>query len=88
MTDGTRFKKSEIQKIESVRGKEKLQQYNDPTAHFRMIREELAQASQDGMRVVQFPTGDTAMKIEGLGSQNTWVTPGVNRYIDENDLTQ
>lgn len=56
MTDGTRFKKSEIKKIESVRGKEKLQQYNDPTAHFRMIREELTQASKDGIQKLQFPT--------------------------------
>lgn len=44
----------------------KLEQYNDPTAHFRMIREELAQAAQDNIEKVQFPTGDTAMKIEGL----------------------
>lgn len=34
-----------------------------------MIREELAQASKDGMNVLQFPTGETAMKIEGLGSK-------------------
>jgi len=45
----------------------KLQQYNDPTAHFRMIREEIKKASQDGKTKLQFPTGETAMKIEGLG---------------------
>lgn len=44
----------------------KLQQYNDPTAHFRMIREEIKKASQDGKTKLQFPTGETAMKIEGL----------------------
>lgn len=45
----------------------KLEQYNDPTAHFRMIREEYKKAAEDGKSVLQFPTGDTAMKIEGLG---------------------
>ncbi len=44
----------------------KLEQYNDPTAHFRMIREEIAQAAVDGIQKLQFPTGETAMKIEGL----------------------
>lgn len=47
----------------------KLKQYNDPTAHFRMIREEIQKASADGKTKLQFPTGETAMKIEGLGTQ-------------------
>jgi len=50
----------------------KLYQYNDPTAHFRMIREEIKKASQDGKTKLQFPTGETAMKIEGLGENNIW----------------
>lgn len=50
----------------------KLEQYNDPTAHFRMIREEIRSATQDGKSVLQFPTGETAMKIEGLGDRTTW----------------
>lgn len=50
----------------------KLQQYNDPTAHFRMVREEIKKAAQDGKTKLQFPTGETAMKIEGLGAQNRW----------------
>ena len=45
----------------------KLQQYNDPTAHFRMVREEIKKAAQDGKTKLQFPTGEIAMKIEGLG---------------------
>ena len=49
-----------------------LGQYNDPTAHFRMIREEISKAAQDGLQVLQFPTGETAMNIEGLGTKNTW----------------
>lgn len=55
----------------------KLQQYNDPTAHFRMIREEVNKAAQDGKTKLQFPTGETAMKIEGLGSEDLWIArPG------------
>ena len=56
----------------------KLLQYNDPTAHFRMIREEVKQASIDGKTNLQFPTGETAMKIEGLSNDVKWeiVPPG------------
>lgn len=43
-----------------------LTQYNDPTAHFRMVREEIATAAKDGKTKLQFPTGKTAMDIEGL----------------------
>jgi len=50
----------------------KLQQYNDPTAHFRMIREEIKRAAKDGKTKLQFPTGETAMKIEGLGDNTVW----------------
>lgn len=59
----------------------KLQQYNDPTAHFRMIREEIKKAAQDGKTKLQFPTGETAMKIEGLGERTMWNTelPNGNR---------
>ena len=55
--------------------KAKLQQYNNPTAHFRMVREEVKKAAVDGKTKLQFPTGETAMKIEGLGdSTNRWYT--------------
>lgn len=50
----------------------KLQQYNDPSAHFRMIREEVKQAALDGKTKLQLPTGETAMKIEGLGDRTFW----------------
>ncbi len=72
----------------------KLSQYNDPTAHFRMIREEIKKASQDGKTKLQFPTGETAMKIEGLGATNNFrvaenskrfgITPGVK--LDDSSL--
>ena len=56
----------------------KLQQYTNPTAHFRMIREEIKNAAQDGKTRLKFPTGETAMKIEGLGEANQagWRIPG------------
>ena len=54
---------------EVIREQSKLQQYNDPTAHFRMIREEIRSATLDGKDVLQFPTGETAMKIEGWEQQ-------------------
>lgn len=56
----------------------KLAQYNDPTAHFRMIREEIKKASQDGKTKLQFPTGETAMKIEGLGDSTHWYLENPN----------
>jgi len=57
-----------VKSIQSdVKNYQKLQQYNNPTAHFRMVREEIKKASQDGKTKLQFPTGETAMKIEGLG---------------------
>lgn len=66
-------KSSEIKRREQeVKDLQKLQQYNDPTAHFRMIREEIKKAAQDGKTKLQFPTGETAMKIEGLGEANNW----------------
>jgi hypothetical protein len=50
----------------------KLQQYNNPTAHFRMVREEIQKAAKDGKEKLQFPTGETALKIEGLGQGDLW----------------
>lgn len=38
----------------------------------RIIREEVKKAAQDGKSVLQFPTGETAMKIEGLGQQDAF----------------
>ncbi len=67
------FGKADRQKIKDM---QKLQQYNDPTAHFRMIREEIQKAAKDGKTKLQFPTGETALKIEGLGEQNRWVVLG------------
>ena len=52
-----------------------LEQYSNGTAHERMIREEIKKAAEDGKTKLQFPTGETAMKIEGLGEQTgRWYT--------------
>lgn len=71
---------------------EKLSQYNDPTAHFRMIREEVKKAAQDGKSELLFPTGETAMKVEGLDSSddligNTWIDTEKSRSIPHMDDT-
>lgn len=51
---------------------ERLKPYEN-TWHERIIREEIKQAAKDGKTKLQFPTGETAMKIEGLGiSEDRW----------------
>lgn len=44
----------------------------------RIIREEVQQAAQDGQRTLQFPTGETAMKIEGLGERTNFYRMGLS----------
>lgn len=70
--------KKDLSSVKSVKTPEKrlkeiakLEQYNNPTAHFRMVREEIKKSAEDGKIKLQFPTGETAMKIEGLGGSNT-----------------
>lgn len=77
-------KKAETSKLELA----KLQQYNDPTAHFRMVREEIRAAAQNGKTTLLFPTGETAMKIEGLGQSDIWESPSLQRgqELNENNL--
>lgn len=45
------------------------------TWHERVIREEVKQAAKDGKTKLQFPTGETAMKIERLGDIQNWEIP-------------
>lgn len=65
-----------------------LQQYNDPTAHFRIVREEVKQAAIDGKTKLQFPIGETAMKIEGLGTNDTFKFHTGGSYLDESNYTK
>jgi len=50
---------------------EQLQPYRN-TWYERIIREEIKKAAQDGKTTLLFPTGETAMKIEGLGESNNF----------------
>lgn len=50
---------------------DRLEPYRN-TWHERIIREEVKQAAKDGKTKLQFPTGETAMKIEGLGDNTQW----------------
>jgi len=59
---GSESRNAEIAKLEPYRN----------TWHERVIREEVKQAAKDGKTKLQFPTGETAMKIEGLGQTNTF----------------
>jgi hypothetical protein len=49
----------------------KLKPYED-TWYERIIGEEIKGAAQEGMTRLQFPTGVTALKIEGLGDREFW----------------
>ncbi len=52
----------------------KLEPYKN-TWQDRIVREEVKQAAKDGKTILQFPTGETAMKIEGLVNRSDkWVT--------------
>lgn len=46
----------------------KLEPYRD-TWYERIVGEEIKRAAQDGKTLLQFPTGETAMQIEGLGQE-------------------
>lgn len=76
---------TELQKIRQYG--EQLEPYHN-TWHERVIREELKKAAQDGKRSVQFPTGETAMKIEGLGQNDVFrIGEGTaSRFVDTEDL--
>lgn len=70
---------------EEMRGKEvaPLEPYRN-TWHERVIREEVKQAALDGKTKLQFPTGETAMRVEGLAGESGHVPPGaqVGDYFD------
>lgn len=51
---------------------QKIYQYSNPTAHFRLVREEIKNYAEKGYDTMLFPTGETAMSIEGLGERSYW----------------
>lgn len=67
---------TQAEAVEAIRssGMSKLDPYKN-TWHERIIREEVKQAAEDGKTKLQFPTGETAMNIEGLVNRSDkWVT--------------
>jgi len=70
----SKVRKTELAKLEPYRN----------TWHERVIREEVERAAQDGKSKLQFPTGETAMKIEGLGGNNMDPNGGRGWRIDTN----
>jgi len=62
----------------------KLEPYssNDPLAQLRTFREEVSRQAKAGKTYLLTPTGDTAMKIEGLGkTPKAWIAePYPNKY--------
>lgn len=62
-----------LSKVADARTKEVslFQPYRN-TWHERLIKEEVKQAAADGKTKLQFPTGETAMKIEGLGDADVF----------------
>lgn len=66
----TKARNLEAQKV--VRGSElnRLRIYEtDTNAHLRTFREEVNRAAKDGKNRILIPDGETAMRIEGLGSE-------------------
>lgn len=51
------------------------------TWHERLVDEEVKAAAIDGKKALQFPTGETAMKIEGLGNSQTWSERGAEGVV-------
>jgi hypothetical protein len=58
---------------------------NDPLAHLRTFREEVKRAAKDGKDTLLVPTGETALRIEGLGVKENWVSNG-KRINDISEL--
>lgn len=55
--------------------------------HERIVREEVKRAAEEGIEKLRFPTGETAMEIEGLGEISFWKeSSGSSIRLDE-DLT-
>jgi hypothetical protein len=68
-------------------GLEKLKAYEN-TWPPRIIQEEIRDAAKAGKTKLQFPVGETAMKIEGLGDARNWAIrdEATPRFATPNDL--
>lgn len=83
LIDSNRENPSEPRSQELAR----LQPYKN-TWHERLIREEVQQAAKDGIQNLHFPTGDTAMKIEGLAGNgdSNFLHYENSTYLQPHDL--
>lgn len=68
---GPQFKTKEEAEAFAKDRTAKLEAYRN-TWQDRIIKEEVKRAAQDGKPSVLFPTGETALKIEGLAQNNRW----------------
>lgn len=69
-TSGTRIV-TPAHRVDRTEEISKLEPYED-TWYERIIHEEVKKAAKDGKTKLQFPTGETAMMIEGLGDTKRW----------------
>lgn len=70
-------RKADVAKLEPFRN----------TWQERIVREEVKQAAIDGKTKLQFPTGETALKIEGLGDTSTWLHSEMDADGKDNSST-
>lgn len=56
------------------------------TWYERIIREEIKRAAQDGQKILRFPTGETAMMIEGLGETQRWWNNRTSEVLTPEEL--
>jgi len=70
--------------LEELKQEQKLVAYNsnDPLAQLRTFREEVKRAAKDGKDTILIPSGETAMKIEGLGETSRFMQLQDGRMID------
>lgn len=86
-----KIRSSSLKSIEKAENKfekdiKKLSPYRNLWSD-RLVREEVKQAALDGKTKLQFPTGETAMKIEKLGSTDNWAI-GYSQDLDAPPLTK
>lgn len=83
------LQKGRKQELEQVNKKSRelapLEPYRN-TWQDRIIREEIRQAALDGKKKIQFPVGNTAMKVEGLGEDTSFMQLDGRGFIKPDSL--
>lgn len=80
-------KQVDAQDIAKEQARTKLQPYKN-NWYQRLVREEIKSAATDGIKTLQFPTGETAMKIEGLagGGNENFLHYEDSRALENSDI--